>query len=115
MTPRSRIAALALSFSFLILAGCRSHVIVVTIANHSGAAIQNLEVTYPGGSFGKASLAESETYSYRIKTLRNGGFAITYLDAAGRSRSKKGPALQANAEGALDVEIRATDINFDRH
>jgi hypothetical protein len=115
MTPRARIAVLVFSLAFLSLAGCRSHVIVVTVANHSGGAIHNLEVNYPGGAFGKESLANDGTYTYRIKTLRQGEFAITFEDEEGRAHAKKGPKLQSNAEGALDVEITGSDLIFNLH
>jgi hypothetical protein len=107
-----RIRFVLLIFFFCLLAGCRSHVIAVTVTNHSGAEIRNLEVNYPGGSFGKESLADGESYTYRIKTLRAGDFTIAFEDVGGHVRVKKGPKLNGNQEGFLNVEIQRGDIAF---
>ena len=100
---------------FCLLAGCRSHVIIVTVINHSGSEMRNLEVDYPGGSFGKESLPEGGSYTYRIKTLRSGDFTIAFEDPTGHARSKKGPKLTANQEGAMNVDVQSADVVFSLH
>jgi hypothetical protein len=104
--------AVFVSVVCLLSAGCRSHVIAVTVENRSDAAIRNLEVTYPGGSFGKAHLNAGEDYTYRIKTLRDGNLTVSFEDAGGKSHPKQGPKLKADQEGALQVQITAKDVTF---
>lgn len=112
MTPFVRARVVLPIFLFCLLAGCRSHVIVVMVTNHSGTELRNLEINYPGGSFGKESLADGESYTYRIKTLRAGDFTIAFEDLSGHARAKKGPKLNGNQEGSLNVDIQPGDIAF---
>jgi hypothetical protein len=112
MTRFVRTRVLLPLFLLYLLAGCRSHVIVVTVTNHSGAEMRNLEVNYPGGSFGKESLASGESCTYRIKTLRSGEFTIAFEDAGGHAHAKKGPKLNGNQEGSLNVDVQPAEVSF---
>jgi hypothetical protein len=96
-----------------VLIGCRSHVVSVTIHNATNATLRNVEFQYPGGSFGRNVLAPGESYTYRIKVMRSGS-SVLNLDANGTLRTKTGPSLQANSEGALQVEVTSSYISFTR-
>ena len=54
------------------LAGCRSPRIDVILQNHTGSAIDLLEVDYPSASFGLEHLDAGATYQYRIQTRGSG-------------------------------------------
>jgi len=79
--------ALALSLLWL-LAGCtfQSKVIHVTLVNTGAAEVRNIEVRYPGATFGVASLPPGKTFEYRVKPFHDGAVEIEYL--AGQQRMK---------------------------
>ena len=109
--PRVFVAASVLLIA--LLTGCRSHVVTVTIHNATNTTLRNVEFQYPGGSFGKNTMPPGDSYTYRIKVMRSGS-PVLNVDAEGTLRTKSGPALQANSEGALQVEITDSDISFAR-
>jgi hypothetical protein len=101
-----------LACALLLLAGCRSRVIVVSTINTGDAPIRNLEMQYPGGSFGVATLLPGHTHEYRIKPFRTGDLLVQYLDAAGSPRKYVGPRLHKDDEGRISITISAagTDV-----
>lgn len=104
-------------FLFLLLAmvgasGCRSRVINVTIENRSGAELRNVEVQYPGGSYGRSAIPAGSTYSYRIKVLRSGALLFSYTDAAGKTVTTTGPAVTPQLEGDLVIDVASGGVAF---
>ena len=73
--------------------------------NESGTEIRNLEVQYPGGSFGKSALPKNGSYSYRVKVLRDGGILVAFEDVDGQAHQSTGPTYASNADGTLTVTI----------
>ena len=74
MTPRCAIEGLVRRGVFalgaaalLALSACHSYHVDATVENHTGAAIQLLEVDYPSASFGANTLAAGAVFSYRIQ------------------------------------------------
>ncbi|MBI2683189.1 MAG: hypothetical protein HYX26_08260 [Acidobacteriales bacterium] len=106
--PRLVIALCAL----LLLAGCRSRVIVVSTTNTGPSAIHNLEVQYPGGSYGIPVLGPGRTHEYRIKPFRPGDLLVNYLDATGTANKHIGPALKKNDEGRITLMISDKDFKW---
>jgi hypothetical protein len=92
-------------FAALLVSGCRSHGVIVTVRNHSGAEVRNLEVQYPGGSFGRSLLKNDESYTYRVKVLRPGTVTVAFEDPRGNIHRSTGPDYPANADGTLAVSI----------
>jgi hypothetical protein len=64
----------------LLLAGCRSRFIEVTIANQ-GPTVHVMEFDYPSASFGANSLATGAKYHYRFKVQGPGPLSLQYEDA----------------------------------
>jgi hypothetical protein len=106
-----RVLAL-LVFCALVLAGCRSHVIAVTITNNGSDAIRNIEVQYPGGSYGINRLEPGRSHTYRIKPFSAATMQISYEDAAGKQQVKSGPRVEKGQEGALSVSIKGRDLTY---
>jgi hypothetical protein len=93
-------------FVFLIaLAGCRAHVVTITLINTSTQPIKTIIVDYPNATFGKDALAPGATFSYTIKPLETGPLKIQFADARGATHAYVGPALHQNEEGSIDVRL----------
>jgi len=89
----------------IALAGCRAHVVKISLTNTSAQPIKTIIVDYPNATFGKDALAPGATFSYTIKPLETGPLKIQFTDAKGASHAYVGPALQKNDEGSIDVKI----------
>jgi hypothetical protein len=101
---------LVLSFS---LSGClRSKVIAVEIVNASDSPIRNVEVLYPGGSYGVPQLAPRQHHSSRIKPLSPGALQIKYDDATGAQKSQVGPRLHKDATGTVSIVIDSSGLKW---
>ena len=82
MTPFTRnLSFIFLLSTLLVTTGCRSRLITVHLTNTSAQPLSIIEIAYPGGTFGKNSLAAGEVYTYRIKTLDDGTLKIEFTDA----------------------------------
>jgi hypothetical protein len=96
----------------LLLFGCRSHVIVINIHNMTDAPLKNIEVTYPGGSYGLGTLAPSANHESRIKPLRTGAVEFTYIDGKGVARKNSWKAVNKNDRGRIDVHIEPERVHI---
>ena len=96
---------LVLFVFFITLAGCRAHVVKISLTNTSAQPIRTIIVDYPNATFGKDALAPGATFSYTIKPLETGPLKIQFTDAKGASHAYVGPALHKNDEGSIDVRI----------
>ena len=87
------------------LAGCRSHHIETTVENHTGAAIELLEVDYPSASFGANILGADSKYASRIQTRGSGAVKVQYSLGGGRTVQVTGPTLSEGQEGRLVIVL----------
>ena len=99
-------------FVLLLLAGCRSRVITVATTNTTHAIIRNLEVQYPGGSYGIPVLEPGRTHEYRIKPFRAGDLLVSYIDESGTVRKHTGPTLKKDEEGRIVITISPSDFKW---
>ena len=99
----------ALLFSALIcllsLCGCRSRGINVTITNTGDQPIRNVELDYPGGSFGNPVIQPNNPFRYRVKITRDGQMKLLFVEGNGREHHEKGPDVHAGDEGNMTVAI----------
>jgi hypothetical protein len=99
----------ALLFSALIcllsLAGCRSRGISVTITNTGDQPTHNLELDYPGGSFGTPAIQPNTPFHYRMKITREGQMKLLFVESNGREHHENGPNVHAGDDGNLTVAI----------
>ena len=99
------IACFLIILLFVLLPGCRSRVIAVHITNASAQPLSIIEVSYPGGTFGKNALAVGEGYRYNIKTLGDGTLKIQFTDAEGHTHNADGPAVKRSQEGSIEISL----------
>src|SRR6266700_8326533 len=98
-----RLAA-ALVFLF-VLAGCRSHVIRVTLINTSQQPVSTIVVDYPQATFGVNTLAPGQTFLYSIKPLETGALKVQFTNAQGVKHTSYGPMLHKGDEGSIQVKF----------
>ena len=94
-----------LALCLLVVAGCRSRVIQVTLVNASTQPLATIVVDYPGATFGVNHLAPGKTFLYRIKPQSAGPLKVQFTDANGRDHTFTGPSLQKNDEGSITVRL----------
>jgi len=87
------------------LAGCRSHVIRVTVINVSSQPVTTIAIEYPGASFGINSLAPGKEFPYTIKPSETGTLKVQFTDAAGKEHRASVGQLQKNDEGAITLQL----------
>ena len=89
----------------VVLAGCHSFHVDVTVENRTGASVRLLEVDYPSASFGANSLAAGGSFHYRIQVQGSGPVKVQYTAGDGRQRQIQGPALAESQEGTLEIVL----------
>jgi hypothetical protein len=96
----------------LALSGCASRVITVVIKNNGDAQIQNVEVTYNGGSYGVSSIAPGAAHQNRIKPFGASTLQVDYLDATGKKKKQAGPRVAKNDAGTVQIDINNSDFKW---
>ncbi|GAC1649174.1 MAG: hypothetical protein NVS9B15_08260 [Acidobacteriaceae bacterium] len=89
----------------LLLTGCKSRYVELTVKNQSGAAVRTVEVDYPGGSFGKAQIPADQEFRYRFKSLQDGTLKMSFSDASGKFHVSDGPKWRENKSGRIEIDI----------
>ena len=88
------------------LSGCfRSHVIRVNLINASTEKISNIEIDYPGATFGVPSLDAGKTFQYPIKPTETGAIKISFRNAHGIEHTYPGPVVHKNDEGMIEIKL----------
>ena len=106
--------AVALLF-VIAMAGCRAHVVKISLTNASTEPIRTIIVDYPNATFGKDVLAPRETYSSLIKPLDKGSIKVRFTDAQGASHVYESISLEQDDDGSVDIKLTQTsaDTGFD--
>ncbi len=91
--------------SLLATAGCRSHVIKISVTNISNQSISNIIFDYPGATFGISSLAPGKTFPYAIKPYEAGMIKIQFTNTAGAIHTYTGTRVSKGDEGSIDVQL----------
>ena len=89
----------------MVLVGCRSRGVNITITNTGGQPIRNIEVDYPGGTFGRAAIQPNDSFHYRMKILGDGQMKLIFQESDGREHHENGPAVHAGDDGEMTVTI----------
>src|SRR5262249_13717291 len=105
MKPHKSFLLLPIFVLSILIAGCRSRVITVHLTNTSAQPLSIIEVSYPGGTFGKNTLAAGEGYRYNIKTIGDGALKIQFTDAQGGTHNAEGPGVKKNQEGSVEIAL----------
>ena len=90
---------------FLAIAGCHSDHVTVTIENHSGAAVQLLELDYPSASFGADQIAAGADFRYRIQVRGTSPVELSYTGPNKKQYKIKGTELADHAQGSLRIVL----------
>jgi hypothetical protein len=93
-------------------AGCRSHVIKVTVVNSSSQPVSTVIVDYPEATFGVNSLAPGKTFPYVIKPMGTGALKVQFTDVQGKSHAVTGPTVHKGDEGAIRIELSQDSAAF---
>ena len=97
------------------VAGCRAHVVKISLINTSSEPIKTIIVDYPNATFGKDTLAPGETYFSLVKPLDKGPIKVRFTDAQGTSHDYESISLQQNDDGSVNIKLSQTsaDTGFD--
>jgi hypothetical protein len=104
-TNRRRAVQALLGLSLLPFAACHSYQVQTTVINHTGSAIQLLEVDYPSASFGAGTLAADASLPYSIQMRGAGALKVQYTAANGQQVTIDGPPLAEHQEGRLEIVL----------
>lgn len=107
--------ASALLIILLALAGCRAHVVKISLTNTSAQPLKTIIVDYPNATFGKDALAPGETYFSLIKPLDQGPIRVRFTDAQGASHAYQSISLQQGDDGSVNIRLTQTsaDTGYD--
>ena len=106
--------AVALVF-VIAMAGCRAHVVKISLTNTSAEPIKTIIVDYPSATFGKDTLAPRETYFSLIKPVDKGPITARFTDAQGSSHTYKSASLEPGDDGWVNIKLTQTsaETGFD--
>jgi hypothetical protein len=107
--------ASALLIILLALAGCRAHVVKISLTNTSAQPLKTIIVDYPNATFGKDTLAPGETYFSLIKPLDQGPIKVRFTDAQGATHTYQSISLQQGDDGSVNIKLTQTaaDTGYD--
>lgn len=89
----------------LMAASCRTYVVDVTVENHTGGAINLLEVDYPSASFGVDSLPAGAVYHYHLQLQDSGPIKVIYTEGEKQQYKSTGPTVHQNQHGRLEIVL----------
>jgi len=85
----------------LLCGGCHSRGVNVSIQNNTKVTLLNVEVDYPGASFGTGSIPPNGSFWYRVKPTGDGQLTLSFDLQNGASCKEKGPGLHRGQEGDI--------------
>ena len=91
----------------LMAASCRSYIVHVTVVNHTGGIVNQLEVDYPSASFGVDSLASGAVFHYRLQLQDSGPIRVSYTQGEKQQYKSTGPTLHERQKGDLEIVLDA--------
>ena len=105
---------MALAF-VIAMAGCRAHVVKISLTNTSAEPIKTIIVDYPTATFGKDTLEPRETYFSLVKPVDKGPITVRFTDAQGVSHTCKSASLQPGDDGWVSIKLTQTsaETGFD--
>lgn len=98
-------ATLALMAGMVLASGCKSHHIDITVENHTGALLQQLEIDYPSASFGANTMVQDSILHYRVQVRGSGPVTAQYSLGGGKTVHVTGPAMDEAQDGQLKIVL----------
>ena len=87
------------------MAGCRAHVVKISLTNTSTEPIKTIIVDYPSATFGRDTLAPRETYFSLIKPVDKGPIKVRFTDAQGATHVYQSTSLEPGDDGWVDIKL----------
>ena len=84
-------------------ASCRTYIVDVTVENHTGGVVNQLEVDYPSASFGVDSLPDGAVYRYHLQLQDSGPVKVSYTEGEKRQYKSTGPTVHQGQHGRLEI------------
>jgi hypothetical protein len=99
----------------IAMAGCRAHVVKISLTNTSAQPIKTIIVDYPNATFGKDTLAPGESYFSLIKPVDHGPIKVMFTDAQGGRHAYQSISLQQGDDGSVNIKLTqaSADTGYD--
>lgn len=95
----------------VFVVGCRSALVETTVVNSGPSVLHNIEVDYPGASFGIPSLAPGQAFHRNLQFRDAGRMKVEFRDSAQKSHSGKGPYAVEGQQGTLTITLDGSGKN----
>jgi hypothetical protein len=105
MMLANRLVSAALFIACIGLQGCHSTGVDVTIRNNARVPMRNVELDYPGASFGIGSIGAGSSYTYRIKPTGNGQMILSFDQENGKAFREPGPKIDRGIDATLIILV----------
>jgi hypothetical protein len=86
--------------------GYKSPGVTLNVINDSGAVIHNIELDFPGGSYGIASLRPGERRSRWVRLIGSAPLKIDSVDDRNQSHSANLIDLHVGENGSVVIHLR---------
>jgi hypothetical protein len=97
----------------VLVSGClRSRVVELELVNTGSTPLRNVEVLYPGGSYGLAQLLPQQPSRNRIKPLSAGAVQLRYMDAQGVTHTRSGPRVVKDEESSIRISVDDSGLKW---
>jgi hypothetical protein len=104
VTPLKLRISIYLLAALAMALGCHSHGIDVTIQNNAKVPLRNVELDYPGASFGTGSILPGASYWYHIKPTEDGEITLSF-EENGKPFRQKEPVVHAGEDGRMIIIV----------
>ena len=105
MKARRAAALFGFAAGALLVSGCKSHHVDMTLENRTGAVLEQMEIDYPSASFGTNALAPGAILHYRVQVRGAGAVIVQYSLAGGKTVHASGPELREGQDGELRIVL----------
>ena len=107
LNPRRRFLWTLLFLPIFVAASCQSYIVHVTVVNHTGGVVNQLEVDYPSASFGVDTLQPGAVYHYRLQLQDSGPIKVQYTEGEKQQYKSTGPTVHEKQQGNLEITLNA--------
>lgn len=84
-------------------ASCRTYIVNVTVVNHTGGVVNQLEVDYPNASFGVDTLPAGGEFHYHLQLESSGPIKVQYTEGVKQEYKSTGPTVHEQQRGDLEI------------
>ena len=95
-----------------LVAGCATPAVSVSVKNVGTTPLKNIEVVYPGGTFGISNLEPGQTFNYTLRPTGPGSMEVSWPQKNGKPFKNPGPKLDKNYKGSVQIEVGEDKFSF---